>query len=635
MPTGPRSWRPSTAPRPSPRLAEALAAVETDVVAHLHARPGLTAALAIEALRAGKHVIIEKPAEITVARTDEIIAAQREAGTQVAVISQHRFDPSTEIAVAAIADGELGRLTSGIASIDWWRGQNYYDSGDWRGTWELDGGGALMNQGVHTVDLLVATLGRPVEVFAYTGTLAHERIEVEDVTVGVVRFENGALGVLHATTAAYPGLSARLQVHGDKGSIVIDNDELTFIHVTPPGSEGEETAYGSLGSSDQPGRGLLTEPKAGRQRGQRPGRAVDLCAPAPVRELPGRAGRRGAPAGRPRDQPAGDRDHHRRVRVRPHRSPGEPRVSTPRVAANPHSLLVPRAARPRRSSTKPSPTSPRSVSPPSRLTSPMSMKPEDYLDWIGSYGLAPSLSLFNSAFDETVDISDEVERAKRFGAVAGRRWGSTARWSPRPGLAARRNRPAVGADFSTVTGWRSPSRTAASSARCCRPRACARCITPMSAESSRPRRRSPPCSTQLGPDVIGFGPDTGHLRWAGIDPAAFIAALRRPHRRHPSQGLLPRLPGRRRGGRDELLRADWPPSGSGANRGWGSSTSTPCSTPLPDDYDGDFMIEIDEPSVDSLFESHRIASSGRRTTCRSRKTSSRRPSRAHTIGRGH
>ena len=89
-----------------------------------------------------------------------------------------------------------------------------------------------MNQGVHTVDLLVATLGRPVEVFAYTGTLAHERIEVEDVAVGVVRFESGALGVLHATTAAYPGLSARLQVHGDKGSVVIDNDELASSTAT-------------------------------------------------------------------------------------------------------------------------------------------------------------------------------------------------------------------------------------------------------------------------------------------------------------------------------------------------------------------------------------------------------------------
>jgi UDP-N-acetyl-2-amino-2-deoxyglucuronate dehydrogenase len=89
-----------------------------------------------------------------------------------------------------------------------------------------------MNQGVHTVDLLVAMLGRPVEVLAYTATLAHERIETEDVAVGVVRFESGALGVLHATTAAFPGLSARLQVHGDRGSIVIENDELSFIHVT-------------------------------------------------------------------------------------------------------------------------------------------------------------------------------------------------------------------------------------------------------------------------------------------------------------------------------------------------------------------------------------------------------------------
>jgi UDP-N-acetyl-2-amino-2-deoxyglucuronate dehydrogenase len=229
-------------------LAEALAAMEIDVVT-VCTPTGRHAEVAIEALEAGKHVIIEKPAEVTIEKTDEIIAAQRRAGTLVAVISQHRFDPATEVTVDAIRRGELGRLTSGIASIDWWRGQSYYDSGNWRGTWELDGGGALMNQGVHTVDLLVATLGRPVEVFAYTGTLAHERIEVEDVAVGVVKFENGALGVLHATTAAYPGLSARLQVHGDKGSVIIDNDELSFIHVTTRGGEAEEKAYGSKSTS--------------------------------------------------------------------------------------------------------------------------------------------------------------------------------------------------------------------------------------------------------------------------------------------------------------------------------------------------------------------------------------------------
>ncbi|MGI8458959.1 MAG: Gfo/Idh/MocA family protein [Propionibacteriaceae bacterium] len=229
-------------------LGEALDSVDVDVVV-VCTPTGLHGEVAIEALRAGTHVIIEKPAETTVAKTDLIIAAQQVAGKLVTVISQHRFDRSTEITVAAIAAGELGRLTTGIASIDWWRGQSYYDSGAWRGTWELDGGGALMNQGVHTVDLLVATMGRPVEVFAYTATLAHERTETEDAAVGVVRFENGALGVLHATTAAYPGLSARLQVHGDQGSVVIDNDELSFIHVTPQGAVAEEKLMGSRSTS--------------------------------------------------------------------------------------------------------------------------------------------------------------------------------------------------------------------------------------------------------------------------------------------------------------------------------------------------------------------------------------------------
>jgi predicted dehydrogenase len=235
-------------------LTEALAAEEIDVVS-VCVPTGLHGEVAIEALRAGKHVIVEKPAETTTAKTDEIIEAQEKAGTLVTVISQHRFDPSTVQTLAAIANGEFGRITSGIASIDWWRGQSYYDSGDWRGTWELDGGGALMNQGVHTVDLLVAALGRPVEVFAYTATLAHERIEVEDVAVGVVKFESGALGVLHATTAAYPGLSARLQVHGDRGSAVIDNDQLAFFHATPAGDSPEDRSYGATATLSKPAAG--------------------------------------------------------------------------------------------------------------------------------------------------------------------------------------------------------------------------------------------------------------------------------------------------------------------------------------------------------------------------------------------
>ena len=239
---------------PYPKVSEALASEDIDVVV-VCTPTGRHGEVAIEALNAGKHVIVEKPAETTVDRTDEIIAARDRAGTLVTVISQHRFDPSTETTLAAIAAGELGRITSGIASVDWWRGQSYYDSGDWRGTWDLDGGGALMNQGVHTVDLLVAALGRPVSVFAYAATLAHERIEVEDVAVGVVRFESGALGVLHATTAAYPGLSARLQVHGDRGSAIIDNDQLAYFHATPAGTEPVEHSYGATAAREVPTAG--------------------------------------------------------------------------------------------------------------------------------------------------------------------------------------------------------------------------------------------------------------------------------------------------------------------------------------------------------------------------------------------
>jgi predicted dehydrogenase len=232
-------------------LLPALDAVDADIVV-VCVPTGLHAEISLQALAAGKHVVVEKPAEINVARTDEIIAARDKADKMVTVISQHRFDPSTEQVLAAIERGSLGRITSGIASIDWWRGQSYYDSGDWRGTWELDGGGALMNQGVHTVDLLIAALGRPVEVFAYTGILAHERIEVEDVAVAVVRFESGALGVLHATTSAYPGLSARLQVHGDRGSAVIDNDRLAFLEVA---SGGEDPLMGKTSTRGVPTAG--------------------------------------------------------------------------------------------------------------------------------------------------------------------------------------------------------------------------------------------------------------------------------------------------------------------------------------------------------------------------------------------
>ncbi|QNE33688.1 Gfo/Idh/MocA family protein [Leifsonia shinshuensis] len=212
-------------------LTAALAEAEVDVVV-ICTPSGLHVMLAEEALAVGKHVVIEKPLDVSLPRAREILELSRRAeqnGLVVSVISQHRFDPASQVVARAAHSGAFGRLTSGLASVAWWRSQEYYDSGQWRGTWELDGGGAVMNQGVHTVDLLVWFLGQPVEIDARTALLAHERVEVEDIAVATIRFESGALAVLHATTAAYPGLSVRLQVHGDRGSAIIDDDQLEYF----------------------------------------------------------------------------------------------------------------------------------------------------------------------------------------------------------------------------------------------------------------------------------------------------------------------------------------------------------------------------------------------------------------------
>jgi UDP-N-acetyl-2-amino-2-deoxyglucuronate dehydrogenase len=219
------------APPVTTSLEEALARDDVDAVA-ICVPSGAHAQIAVAALESGRHVVVEKPVDVTIEAAAPIATAAAAApeGTVVTVISQHRFDPASVVVRDAITAGRFGRVTSAVATVSWWRSQAYYDSGDWRGTWELDGGGALMNQGVHTVDLLLWFLGTPVDVMAHTGLLAHERVEVEDTVAAVVRFESGALATLHATTAAYPGLSVRLQVLGDAGSAVIDDDRLRYFH---------------------------------------------------------------------------------------------------------------------------------------------------------------------------------------------------------------------------------------------------------------------------------------------------------------------------------------------------------------------------------------------------------------------
>src|SRR5882757_698737 len=249
----------------SASATDAFARDDIDAVA-ICTPSGEHADLAVAALDAGKHVVIEKPIDVTVDAALRVAKAQERAARTVTVISQHRFDPASQLVHRAVREGRFGRLTSGVASIAWWRSQSYYDSGAWRGSRALDGGGALMNQGIHTIDLLVWMLGEPVEVYARTACLAHERIEVEDTAVATIRFASGALGVVHGTTAAYPGLTARLQVHGDRGSAVIDNDELTYFHAAGAGDV-PAPAYGAGGTGADGNQAALLLPRASRAAG--------------------------------------------------------------------------------------------------------------------------------------------------------------------------------------------------------------------------------------------------------------------------------------------------------------------------------------------------------------------------------
>ena len=179
---------------------------------------------AVAAARAGKHVIVEKPLEITLRRCDRIIDECRKAGVLLSTIFPSRFHESSVELKRAVDEGRFGRLTVGDAFVKWYRTQQYYDSGKWRGTWELDGGGALMNQAIHSVDLLTWLMGPVAEVRADMGLLAHERIAVEDVVMAVVRFANGARGVIEASTAIYPGYLKRIEIHGSEGSAMMEEE---------------------------------------------------------------------------------------------------------------------------------------------------------------------------------------------------------------------------------------------------------------------------------------------------------------------------------------------------------------------------------------------------------------------------
>ncbi len=218
---------------------------------------------AVPAALAGKHLVVEKPLEINLDRTDEIIGACEKSGVRLCAIFPSRFSPANLQLKHAIDQGRFGRLTLGDTYVKWWRSQEYYDEGGWKGTLALDGGGALMNQSIHNVDLLTWLMGDVESVSALTATLAHERIEVEDTAVAVLRFRNGALGVIEATTSVYPGLSKRTEIHGDRGSARVEQDDITLwdFHDSLPEDQAVHDAMakgGDTGGGSDP-RGITHE----------------------------------------------------------------------------------------------------------------------------------------------------------------------------------------------------------------------------------------------------------------------------------------------------------------------------------------------------------------------------------------
>jgi UDP-N-acetyl-2-amino-2-deoxyglucuronate dehydrogenase len=202
--------------------AQLLADPAVDVVC-ICTPSGQHAAQAVAAAEAGKHVLVEKPMALGLADADAMIAACDRAGVRLGVVLQRRAEPLFQRIHDAIQAGDLGDLTLGLVTLPYHRPQAYYDQADWRGTWAGDGGGVLMNQGIHLVDLLIWYMGDPLAVQARAGTL-HRGIEVEDTLAATLRFANGALATIAATTTAAPGFPHRIEIYGTRGGIQVEGE---------------------------------------------------------------------------------------------------------------------------------------------------------------------------------------------------------------------------------------------------------------------------------------------------------------------------------------------------------------------------------------------------------------------------
>jgi predicted dehydrogenase len=246
-------------------LADLLSSPDIDVVC-VTTPSGAHAEVAVPALNAGKHVFCEKPLEINVERIDSIIDAAAANDRILAAVFPSRLGIGAQTVKAAVEAGRFGRLALCSAYIKWWRTQQYYDEGGWHGTWALDGGGAMMNQAIHYVDLLQWLVGMPTKVHAFAGQLAHERIEVEDTLVASLQFGNGALGVIECATSCSPGFSRRIEICGDRGSAIIEDDTIKRWEFVDEEPDDERIRRGEVSSGL---KGGTSDPKVASNEGHR------------------------------------------------------------------------------------------------------------------------------------------------------------------------------------------------------------------------------------------------------------------------------------------------------------------------------------------------------------------------------
>lgn len=213
--------------------AEALLAFPTLDAVCICLPSGLHYETTLACIRAGKHVIVEKPMTFTAAQATDVIAAAKEAGVQVSVISQLRYTDAVAQLKATMEEGWFGTVATVDVCMKYWREPTYYSASNWKGTLKMDGGGALMNQGIHGVDLLRYLAGPVVSVQALAATRCHE-IEAEDTVAAVLEFKNGALGTLQATTSVYPGFSRRLEICGSEGTAILQEDSIVYSAFRDP-----------------------------------------------------------------------------------------------------------------------------------------------------------------------------------------------------------------------------------------------------------------------------------------------------------------------------------------------------------------------------------------------------------------